>query len=76
MDEVVGVPEVRSAVLVTGRYDLVVHVVVLQDTRRLKDLAFDQFTNRPGFARIETSMILMSAGGANCRCSALSRRSN
>src|SRR5262245_21936697 len=27
MDDVINVPEVRSAFLVTGRYDLVVHVV-------------------------------------------------
>lgn len=56
MDDIVTVPEVRSAFLVTGRYDLVVHVVV-RDTRHLKDLALDQFTNRPGVDRIETSII-------------------
>jgi len=56
MDDIVNVPEVRSAFLVTGRYDLVVHVVV-RDTRHLKDLALDQFTNRPGVIRIETSII-------------------
>jgi DNA-binding Lrp family transcriptional regulator len=56
MDDIVKVPEVRSAFLVTGRYDLVVHVVV-SDTRHLKDLALDQFTNRPGVTRIETSII-------------------
>ncbi len=56
MDEIVDVPEVRSAFLVTGRYDLIVHVVV-RDTQHLKDLAFDRFTNRPGVARIETSII-------------------
>jgi DNA-binding Lrp family transcriptional regulator len=56
MDEVVKVPEVRSAFLVTGRYDLVVHVMV-RDTRHLKDLALDRFTNRPGVTRIETSII-------------------
>ncbi|OYU86135.1 MAG: ArsR family transcriptional regulator [Bradyrhizobiaceae bacterium PARB1] len=56
MDDIVNVPEVRSAFLVTGRYDLVVHVVV-RDTQHLKDLALDQFTNRPGVTRIETSII-------------------
>jgi DNA-binding Lrp family transcriptional regulator len=56
MDDVVEVPEVRFAFLVTGRYDLVVHVVV-RDTKHLKDLALDQFTNRPGVTRIETSII-------------------
>lgn len=56
MDDVVNVPEVRSAFLVTGRYDLVVHVVV-RDTQHLKDLALDRFTNRAGVTRIETSII-------------------
>ncbi|GJE80432.1 DNA-binding transcriptional activator DecR [Methylorubrum thiocyanatum] len=56
MDDIVEVPEVRSAFLVTGRYDLVVHVLV-RDTRHLKDLALDHFTNRPGVTRIETSII-------------------
>ena len=56
MDDIVNVPEVRSAFLVTGRHDLVVHVVV-RDTQHLKDLALDQFTNRPGVTRIETSII-------------------
>ena len=56
MDDIVIVPEVRSAFLVSGRYDVVVHVVV-RDTQHLKDLALDRFTNRPGVARIETSII-------------------
>lgn len=54
--DVLEVPEVRSAFLVTGRHDLIVHVVV-RDTRHLKDLALDQFTNRSGVTRIETSII-------------------
>ena len=56
LDDIVGVPEVRSAFLVSGRYDLVVHVVV-HDTQHLKDLALDQFMTRPGVARVETSII-------------------
>lgn len=56
LDDIVKVPEVRFAFLVTGRYDLVVHVVV-RDTQHLKDLALDRFTNRPGVTRIETSII-------------------
>src|SRR5271166_857894 len=51
LDEAVLVPEVRFAFLVTGRYDLVVHVVA-RDMRHLKDLALDQFTNRAGVTRI------------------------
>lgn len=56
MEEIVDIPEVRSAHLITGRYDLVVHVVA-RDTYHLKDLALDRFTNRPGVTRIETSII-------------------
>jgi DNA-binding Lrp family transcriptional regulator len=56
MDGIAGVPEVRFAFLVTGRYDVVVHVVV-RDMQHLKDLALDHFTNRPGVVRIETSII-------------------
>ncbi len=56
MDDIVEIPEVRSAHLITGRYDLVVHVVA-RDTRHLKDLALDRFTSRAGVTRIETSII-------------------
>ena len=56
LDDVVKIPEVRFAFLVTGRHDLVVHVVV-RDMQHLKDLALDQFTNRPAVTRIETSLI-------------------
>lgn len=58
--EVVKIPEVRSAFLVTGRHDMVVHVVV-RDMRHLKDLALDQFTNRPGVTQIETSVVYDTA---------------
>ena len=56
LDDVVHVPEVRFAFLVTGRYDIVVYVAV-RDAQHLKDLALDQFTNRSGVNRIETSII-------------------
>src|SRR5262245_14776772 len=56
LDDIVKVPEVRFAFLVTGRYDLVVHVVV-RDMQHLKDLALDHFTSRPAVTRIETSII-------------------
>jgi DNA-binding Lrp family transcriptional regulator len=59
MSEVVDIPEVRTAFLITGRHDLVVHVVA-RDTVHLKDLALDRFTNRPGVTRIETSIIYES----------------
>ncbi|QID19322.1 Lrp/AsnC family transcriptional regulator [Nitrogeniibacter mangrovi] len=56
LDEIVEIPEVRTAQLITGRYDLIVHVVA-RDTRHLKDLALDRFTSHPGVTRIETSII-------------------
>jgi DNA-binding Lrp family transcriptional regulator len=56
---VVDVPEVRSARLVTGRNDVIVHVVV-RDMLHLKNLVLDNFTNRPGVTRVETSIIYES----------------
>ena len=56
MEDLLTIPEVRSAHLITGRYDLVVHVAA-RDTAHLKDLALDRFTSRPGVTRIETSII-------------------
>lgn len=61
MAEVVTVPEVRSAYLITGPHDLVVHVVA-RDMAHLKDLALDSFTNRPGVTRIETSIVFERRG--------------
>ena len=54
--DVVDIEEVRSAYLVSGRYDLIVHVAV-RDTLHLKDLALDKFTSRPGVIRVETSIV-------------------
>jgi DNA-binding Lrp family transcriptional regulator len=59
MADVVDIPEVRSAYLITGHHDLVVHVVA-RDMQHLKDLALDRFTNRPGVTRIETSIVFDS----------------
>ena len=56
LDDAVSLPEVRAAFLVSGRYDVVVHVAV-RDTQHLKDLALDRFTGRPAVTRIETSII-------------------
>jgi len=55
-DKVSAVPEIRSAYLITGRYDLVVHVVA-KDMQQLKDLAFDHFTCHSAVTRIETSIV-------------------
>jgi DNA-binding Lrp family transcriptional regulator len=57
--DVVDVTEVRSARLVTGRNDVIVHVVV-RDMLHLKNLVLDNFTNRPGVTRVETSIIYES----------------
>ena len=56
MDEVGVIPEVRAAFLLTGRWDVVVHVVA-RDMVHLKDLVLDKFTSRPGVTRIETAII-------------------
>lgn len=56
LDAVAEVPEVRSAFLVTGRHDVLIHVVA-RDTRHLKDLALDGFTSRPGVVRVETAIV-------------------
>ena len=50
------IPEVRSAFLITGRHDLVVHIVA-RDTAHLRYLAHDCITNQPGVVRMETSII-------------------
>lgn len=56
MNDVARIAEVRSAFLLTGRWDVIIHVVA-RDTEHLKNLALDQFTSRPGVTRIETAII-------------------
>ena len=56
LEEIALVPEVRSTFLITGRFDLVVHVVV-RDTRHLKELALDRFASSPRVARVESSIV-------------------
>ena len=56
LDDAVSLPEVRAAFLVSGRYDVFVHVAV-RDTQHLRDLALGRFTSRPAVTRIETSII-------------------
>lgn len=56
LDEVVEIPEVRSAFLVTGPHDFIVHVVA-RDMLHLKDVVLDRFTNRSEVTRIESSII-------------------
>ena len=56
LDEVVEIPEVRSAYLVTGPHDFIVHVVA-RDMQHLKDVVLERFTNRAEVTRIESSII-------------------
>lgn len=56
MRDVSKINEVRALFLLSGQYDVVAHVVV-RDANHLRDLAFDQFTNREGVDQIETSII-------------------
>jgi DNA-binding Lrp family transcriptional regulator len=56
MQAVATIPEVRAAFLLTGRWDIIVHVVA-RDTQHLKDLALDKFTSQPGVTRIETAIV-------------------
>lgn len=50
------VPEVRSVFLVSGPFDLIVHVVA-RDMDHLKDLISDHFNSYPVVVRVETSLI-------------------
>jgi DNA-binding Lrp family transcriptional regulator len=59
LNETESIPEVRRAFLVSGRYDLIVHVAV-KDIEHLRNLAFDRFTSRPAVVKIETSIVFDS----------------
>jgi len=54
-----AVPEVRSVHVISGRFDLVVHVVA-KNIHALRDLALDRFTRGLGISKIETSIIFES----------------
>ena len=56
LEAVSTIAEVRAAFLLTGRWDIIVHVVA-RDTQHLKDLALDKFTSQPGVTRIETAIV-------------------
>jgi len=59
MNETESIPEVRRAFLVSGRYDLIVHVAV-KDIEHLRNLAFDRFTSQAVVVAIETSIVFDS----------------
>jgi len=56
LDHISNMIEVRSSFLITGRYDLIVHVVA-RGTEHLKNIAFDHITCHPAVTRIETSIV-------------------
>jgi DNA-binding Lrp family transcriptional regulator len=56
LDHLAVLPFVRTAFHVTGRYDLIVHVLA-HDMQDLKAVELDHFTSHPAVARVETSII-------------------
>jgi len=56
MDEIASIPEVQRVFLVSGRHDVIVHVVV-KDVDHLRNLGFDHFTNQPVLVNIETAIV-------------------
>jgi DNA-binding Lrp family transcriptional regulator len=56
LDHISAMVEVRASFLITGRYDLIVHVVA-RNTEHLKNIAFDHITCHPAVTRIETSIV-------------------
>ncbi|HZU23037.1 MAG TPA: Lrp/AsnC family transcriptional regulator [Terriglobales bacterium] len=50
-----SIPEVRQVFLVTGRFDLIVHVAI-RDMEHLKNLAYD-LTSHATVERLETSVV-------------------
>ena len=61
MNKIASIPEVRRVFLVSGRHDVIVHVVV-KDIDHLRNLGFDHFTNRPELVSIETAIVYDSRG--------------
>ena len=56
LDELGQLSCVRTAFHVTGRYDLIVHVLA-RDMQDLKAVELDHFTSHSAVARVETSII-------------------
>jgi DNA-binding Lrp family transcriptional regulator len=56
MNKIASIPEVRRVLLVSGRHDVIVHVIV-KDIDHLRNLGFDRFTNQPELVNIETAIV-------------------
>jgi DNA-binding Lrp family transcriptional regulator len=61
MNRIAAIPEVRRVFLVSGRHDVIVHVVV-KDIDHLRNLGFARFTNQPELVGIETAIVYESRG--------------
>jgi DNA-binding Lrp family transcriptional regulator len=59
LSRVEAIPEVPRVFLVSGRHDVIVHVVV-KGIDHLRNLGFDDFTNQPEVVNIETSIVFDS----------------
>jgi DNA-binding Lrp family transcriptional regulator len=54
--ETASVSEVRNVFLISGHFDLVVHVVA-RDTEHLKDIISENFSRHASVIRVETSVV-------------------
>jgi DNA-binding Lrp family transcriptional regulator len=59
MNRIASISEVRQVFLVSGRHDVIVHVIV-KDIDHLRNLGFDRFTNQPELVSIETAIVYES----------------
>ena len=60
MRDVLEIPEVRAAWMITGRFDTVVEIAT-RDTAHLHSVVVERFSSRREIHRIETSIIFESA---------------
>jgi DNA-binding Lrp family transcriptional regulator len=56
VDEIASVREVRSVFLISGRFDLIVHLVV-RDMEQLKTVISEQFNRHACVLRVESSVV-------------------
>lgn len=59
IQEIESIPEVQRLFVVTGRYDLLIHVVA-RDVDHIRQLEYDHFTSQAAVSRIETLIVFES----------------
>ena len=59
IQDILEIPEVRSACMITGRFDAVVELAT-RDTKHLHSIVVEKFSSRPEIHRIETSIVFES----------------